>query len=62
MSISTFPRHDDYDEDYYLLKPAGLRDTHSEGKVSVQWTVKQGTGSREQGAGSRTAIARPWQI
>jgi hypothetical protein len=32
MPISTFPRHD-YDEDEYLLKPAGLRDTHSEGKV-----------------------------
>jgi len=34
MPISTFPRHD-YDEDEYLLKPAGLRDTHSEGKVIV---------------------------
>jgi hypothetical protein len=34
MPISTFPRHD-YDEDEYLLKPAGLRDTHSEGKVST---------------------------
>jgi hypothetical protein len=33
MPISTFPRHDDY-EDQFLLKPAGLRDTHSEGKVS----------------------------
>jgi hypothetical protein len=33
MPISTFPRHD-YDEDEYLLKPAGLRDTHSEGKVN----------------------------
>jgi len=33
MPISTFPRHD-YDEDEYLLKLAGLRDTHSEGKVS----------------------------
>jgi hypothetical protein len=32
MPISTFPRHDYY-EDEYLLKPAGLRDTHSEGKV-----------------------------
>jgi hypothetical protein len=32
MPISTFPRHD-YDEDEYLLKPAELRDTHSEGKV-----------------------------
>jgi hypothetical protein len=31
--ISTFPHHD-YDEDEYILKPAGLRDTHSEGKVS----------------------------
>jgi len=30
--IPTFPRHDDY-EDQFLLKPAGLRDTHSEGKV-----------------------------
>jgi hypothetical protein len=34
MPISTFPRHD-YDEDEYLLKPAGLRDTHSEGKVKA---------------------------
>jgi hypothetical protein len=33
MPISTFPCHD-YDEDEYILKPAGLRDTHSEGKVS----------------------------
>jgi hypothetical protein len=33
MPISTFPRHDYY-EDEYLLKPAGLRDTHSEGKVT----------------------------
>jgi hypothetical protein len=33
MPISTFPHHD-YDEDEYILKPAGLRDTHSEGKVS----------------------------
>ena len=34
LPISTFPRHDqDEDEDEYLLKPAGLRDTHSEGKV-----------------------------
>jgi hypothetical protein len=33
MPISTFPRHDYY-EDEYLLKPAGLRDTHSEGKVN----------------------------
>jgi hypothetical protein len=32
MPISTFPCHD-YDEDEYILKPAGLRDTHSEGKV-----------------------------
>ena len=30
--ISTFPHHD-YDEDEYFLKPAGLRDTYSEGKV-----------------------------
>jgi hypothetical protein len=35
MPISTFPRHDDY-EDQFLLKPAGLRDTHSEGKVRQQ--------------------------
>jgi hypothetical protein len=35
MPISTFPRHD-YDEDEYLLKPAGLRDTHSEGKVKTE--------------------------
>jgi hypothetical protein len=34
MPISTFPRHDDYDEDEYLLKPGRLRDTRSEGKVS----------------------------
>jgi len=33
MPISTFPRHDDYDEDEYLLKPGRLRDTRSEGKV-----------------------------
>jgi hypothetical protein len=33
MPISTFPRHD-YDEDKFFLKPAGLRDTHSEGKVT----------------------------
>jgi hypothetical protein len=33
MPISTFPRHDNY-EDEYLLKPAGLRDTQSEGKVN----------------------------
>jgi len=33
MPISTFPRHD-YDEDKFFLKPAGLRDTHSEGKVN----------------------------
>jgi hypothetical protein len=36
LPISTFPRHD-HDEDEYLLKPAGLRDTHSEGEVS--WYV-----------------------
>jgi hypothetical protein len=34
MPISTFPCHD-YDEDEYILKPAGLRDTHSEGKVKL---------------------------
>jgi hypothetical protein len=33
MPISTFPRHDYY-EDEELLKPAGPRDTHSEGKVT----------------------------
>ncbi len=35
MPISTFPRHDDHEdhEDQFLLKPVGLRDTHSEGKV-----------------------------
>jgi hypothetical protein len=33
MPISTFPRHY-YDEDEYILKTAGLRDTHSEGKVT----------------------------
>jgi len=27
------PRHDDYDEDEYLLKTRPLRDTRSEGKV-----------------------------
>jgi len=36
MPISTFPRHD-YDEDEYILKTAGLRDTHSEGKVSIRF-------------------------
>jgi hypothetical protein len=35
MPISTFPRHD-YDEDKFFLKPAGLRDTHSEGKVTSE--------------------------
>jgi hypothetical protein len=35
MPISTFP-HQDYDEDEYFLKPAGLRDTHSEGKVNTR--------------------------
>jgi len=34
MPISTFPRHDDYDEDEYLLKTGPLRDTRSEGKVN----------------------------
>ena len=29
LPISTFPRHDDYDEDEYILKTEGLRDTHS---------------------------------
>jgi hypothetical protein len=37
MPISTFPRHDDY-EDQFLLKPAGLRDTHSEGKVTATFS------------------------
>jgi hypothetical protein len=40
--ISTFPRHD-YDEDEYILKPAGLKDTRSEGKVSgfdLKWLHK----------------------
>jgi hypothetical protein len=36
MPISTFPRHDDYDEDEYLLKTGRLRDTRSEGKVNVK--------------------------
>jgi hypothetical protein len=40
MPISTFPHHD-YDEDEYLLKPAGLRDTHSEGKVSHRFDPDQ---------------------
>jgi hypothetical protein len=40
MPISTFPRHD-YDEDEYLLKPAELRDTHSEGKVRKIGTQDQ---------------------
>jgi len=35
MPIPTFPRHDHYDEDEYLLKPAELRDTRSEGKVNT---------------------------
>jgi hypothetical protein len=35
MPISTFPRHDDYDEDEYLLKTRPLRDTRSEGKVRL---------------------------
>jgi len=39
MPISTFPCHD-YDEDEYILKPAGLRDTHSEGKVIDQYRNK----------------------
>lgn len=34
MPIFTFPRHHAYDEDEFTLKPAGLRDTQSEGKVS----------------------------
>jgi len=40
MPISTFPRHD-YDEDEYLLKPAGLRDTHFEGKVTKCFGMKE---------------------
>jgi len=36
MPIPTFPRHDHYDEDEYLLKPAELRDTRSEGKVKLK--------------------------
>ena len=47
MPISTFPRHD-YDEDEYLLKPAGLRDTHSEGKVTEPiWGRYWGANSKE---------------
>ena len=42
MPISTFPHHD-YDEDEYFLKPAGLRDTHSEGKVSCSWSEQNCT-------------------
>ena len=41
MPIPTFPRQDDY-EDQFLLKPAGLRDTHSAGKiidVSIEETL-----------------------
>ena len=49
MPISTFPRHD-YDEDEYLLKPAELRDTHSEGKV------KRGQDGSEMGKGGKTGI------
>ena len=30
-------RHDDHDGDEYLLKPARLRDTHSEGKVNTRF-------------------------
>ena len=42
MPISTFPRHD-YDEDEYLLKPAGLRDTHSEARSGAKlgWEIGQ---------------------
>jgi hypothetical protein len=50
MPISTFPRHDYY-EDEYLLKPAGLRDTHSEGKV------KQLLKSRFVSRSFRTSVA-----
>jgi hypothetical protein len=52
MPISTFPRHD-YDEDEYLLKPAGLRDTHSEGKVSMGACMM---------ARSTVSIARPFSM
>ena len=38
MPISTFPRHYYY-EDEYILKTAGLRDTHSEGKVKPSVSV-----------------------
>jgi hypothetical protein len=34
MPISTFSRRDNH-EDQFLLKPAALRDTHSEGKVAM---------------------------
>ena len=44
MPISTFPRHDDYDEDEYLLKPGRLRDTRSEGKVSFSALFVMKTG------------------
>ena len=53
MPISTFPRHD-YDEDEYLLKPAELRDTHSEGCVtnasaSLRCCTKDGSRPPEVG-------------
>jgi hypothetical protein len=41
MPISTFPRHDDYDEDEYLLKTRPLRDTRSEGKVKIHHTLSK---------------------
>jgi len=40
LPISTFPRHDDYDEDEYILKTAGLRDTHSEGKATFRDRIR----------------------
>jgi hypothetical protein len=54
MPISTFPRHD-YDEDKFFLKPAGLRDTHSEGKVNS-------LSSREASINTTGAQHRPFRV
>ena len=59
MPISTFPHHD-YDEDEYILKPAGLRDTHSEGCVtnasaSLRCCTKDGSRPPEVGLQEKTS-------